>query len=155
LPQTKLGWIIWGGPPAQVAMALAAYEVVADSYLSASTPVQVAAPALLKAAGTIREQIQARITRNLRALGEACARCPAVTVLPAEGGWSAVVQVPATRSEEDLVVALVGDDGVLVHPGYFFDFPREAFLVLSLIVEPARFDEGVSRLLTRACGSAR
>jgi hypothetical protein len=155
LPQAKLGWIIWGGPPAQVAMALTAYEVVADSYLSASTPVQVAAPALLKAAGAIREQIQARITRNIRALREACARWPAVTVLPAEGGWSAVVQVPATRSEEDLVVALVGDDGVLVHPGYFFDFPREAFLVLSLIVEPARFDEGVSRLLSRACGSAR
>ncbi len=155
LPQAKLGWIVWGGPPAQVALALAAYEIVADSYLSASTPVQVAAPALLRAAGAIREQIQARITRNLDALRDVCARWPSATVLRSEGGWSAVVQVPATRAEEALVVTLVTEDGVLVHPGFFFDFPREAFLVLSLIVEPARFDEGVSRLLARACGSRR
>ena len=75
-------------------------------------------------------------------------------MLRTEGGWSAVVQVPAVRPEEDLVVTLVTEDGVLVHPGFFFDFPREAFLVLSLIVEPGGFDLGVARLLARACGSS-
>jgi hypothetical protein len=65
------------------------------------------------------------------------------------------VQVPAIRPEEDLVVTLVTEDGVLVHPGFFFDFPREAFLVLSLIVAPVDFDAGVPRVLARACGSTR
>lgn len=153
LPQAKLGWVAWGGPEADVSRALAAYEIVADSYLSVSTPVQVAAHALLLSGAAVRDQIQARISRNLHALREACARWPAATVLRTEGGWSAVVQVPATRPEEELVVTLVTNDGVLAHPGFFFDFPREAFVVVSLIVEPTRFDEGVSRLLARACGS--
>ena len=70
--------------------------------------------------------------------------------MQAEGGWSAVIQVPATRPEEALVLELLERDHVLVHPGYFFDFPREAFLVLSLLVEPDRFREGVRRMLMRA-----
>lgn len=152
LPQVKLAWIAWGGPVEPLSAAMSAYEIVADSYLSVSTPVQVAAPALLARAGPIRAALQARIQRNLGALGAACERWSAATLLPPEGGWSAVVRVPAVRSEEDLVVTLVAEDGVLVHPGFFFDFPHEAFLVLSLIVEPERFDEGVERVLDRACG---
>lgn len=155
LPQVKLGWIVWGGPDAQLAPALTAYEIIADSYLSVSTPVQVAAPALLARAGLVRDQLQARIERNLRALEQACRRWPAATLLDVEGGWSAVIRVPAVRPEEDLVVSLVTDDGVLVHPGFFFDFSHEAFLVLSLIVEPGPFDAGVERVLARACGSSR
>jgi hypothetical protein len=155
LPQAKLGWIVWNGAAASRAGLMSTYEIIADSYLSVSTPVQVAASALLARAGIVREQLQARVARNLKALREACGAWPAATVLRAEGGWSAVVQVPAVRSEEDLIVTLVTEDGVLVHPGFFFDFPREAFLVLSLIVEPGWFDVGVGRLLARACGSAR
>lgn len=154
LPQAKLGWIAWGGPERARAAALTAYEIIADSYLSVSTPVQVAASSLLARAAAVREQIRARVARNLLALRAACERWPAATVLRVEGGWSAVVQVPAVRREEDLVVTLVTEDGVLVHPGFFFDFPREAFVVLSLIVEPGGFDEGVARVLARACGSA-
>lgn len=153
LPQVKLAWIGWRGPAAALDEALAAYEIVADSYLSVSTPVQVAAPALLAHGGVIRDQLQARLTRNLRALGEACSRWPSATLLDVDGGWSAVIRVPAVRPEEDLVVALAAEDGVLVHPGFFFDFPREAFLVVSLIVEPGAFDQGVDRMLARACGS--
>jgi aspartate/methionine/tyrosine aminotransferase len=152
LPQVKLGWIVWSGPEADLQPALTAYEIIADSYLSVSTPVQVAAPPLLARAGLIRTQLQARIDRNLRALERACRRWPAATLLDVEGGWSAVIRVPAVGSEEELVVTLVTADGVLVHPGFFFDFPREAFLVVSLIVEPAPFDAGVERMLARACG---
>jgi aspartate/methionine/tyrosine aminotransferase len=155
LPQVKLGWMAWNGPAPEVARVIAAYEIVADSYLSVSTPVQVAAPTMLHRASTVRAQIQARIARNLQALRAACAAWPAVTVLRAEGGWSAVVQVPATRPEEGLVLTLITEDGVLVHPGYFFDFPREAYLVISLLVEPATFDTGISRVLARTCGSGR
>jgi alanine-synthesizing transaminase len=153
LPQAKLGWIVWRGPAVSLPGVLSAYEIIADSYLSVSTPVQVAAPALLARAAVVRAQLQARIARNLTALREASEPWSAATVLRAEGGWSAVVQVPAVRPEEDLVVTLVTEDGVLVHPGFFFDFSREAFLVLSLIVEPRRFDAGVARMLARACGS--
>jgi len=155
LPQIKLGWIAWSGPAPLVARALSAYEIVADSYLSVSTPVQIAAETILDHGGTIRAQIQARIARNLQALRSACAARPAAMVLRAEGGWSAVVQVPSIRSEEDLVLTLITEDGVLVHPGYFFDFPREAYVVISLLIEPDRFDAGVERVLARACGSGR
>jgi len=155
LPQAKLGWMAWRGPAADVARALAAYEIVADSYLSVSTPVQVAAAAILESGAVIRAQIQARIARNLAALRTAAAAWPAATVLRAEGGWSAVVQVPAIRPEEALVLTLITEDGVLVHPGFFFDFSREAFVVVSLLADPDRFDAGVSRMLARACGSGR
>jgi len=154
LPQAKLGWIAWSGPEARVAEALHAYEIIADSYLSVSTPIQVAAPTLLPAAAVVRDRIHERARRNLHALTEACAAWPAVTRLRAEGGWSAVLQVPAVVAEQDLIVRLISEDGVLVHPGYFFDFAREAFLVLSLIVEPALFDRGVGLLLARAGGDA-
>ena len=78
----------------------------------------------------------------------------AVTLHEPSGGWSAVLQVPSTQTEEALALALVEQDGVLVHPGYFFDFPREAFVVVSLLPEPAVFDAGLSRLLARAAGPA-
>jgi len=70
------------------------------------------------------------------------------SVLDTEGGWSAVLQVPATESEEERVVRLLEQHDVLVHPGYFFDFPREAYLVLSLLPSPDVFDEAVARIAT-------
>jgi hypothetical protein len=152
LPQIKLGWMVWSGPEPQVADAMHAYEIIADSYLSLATPVQVAAPALLERAAAIRAAIHQRVRRNLQSLQSACAATPSITTLRVEGGWSAVLQVPATRQEEELVVTLVTEDGVLVHPGYFFDMAREAFLIVSLIVEPALFDRGISLVLARAAG---
>ena len=75
-------------------------------------------------------------------------------MLRVEGGWSAVLQVPQLRSEEALVLELLDKDDVLVHPGYFFDFSREAFIVVSLLVEPAPFDRAIARLLARATGES-
>ena len=150
LPQLKLGWIAFGGPPDRVQKMLTAYEVIADAYLSVSTPVQVAAPALLEAGSTVRAEIHARLRRNLAKLCAAVASYPAVSVLRCEGGWSAVLQLPSTRSEEALVLDLLNLDHLLVHPGYFFDFERESFVVVSLLVEPDVFDDGVARLLARA-----
>lgn len=154
LPQLKLGWIGFGGPAATVDEAIAAYEIVADTYLSVSTPVQAAAPDLIERGAAIRSQIVARLRRNLESLRAQAAAYPSVGVLPVEGGWSAVLQVPAVRSEESLVLDLVDKDDVLVHPGYFFDFPREAFIVISLLVEPARFDHAIARVLKRAAAAS-
>jgi len=150
LPQLKLGWVAFGGPSSTLASIVTAYEVIADAYLSVATPVQVAAPSLLREGAQIRAQIQARVAANLARLRELAVDHPAVQVLPCEGGWSAVLQVPAVQSEEALVLDLLNEDHVLVHPGYFFDFEREAFVVVSLLVEPAVFERGVTRLLARA-----
>ena len=152
LPQLKLGWIGFGGPSAKVDEALAAYEIVADTYLSVSTPVQAAAAELIERGGAIRAQILARVKRNLESLRTQAASFPAAAVLPVEGGWSAVLQVPSVGSEEALVLDLLDQDDVLVHPGYFFDFAREAFIVVSLLVEPPVFDKAIARVLPRAAG---
>ena len=148
LPQVKLGWIAVQGPDEAVADALDRLELICDTYLSVSTPVQLAARAMLERGVGIRTQILHRIRRNYSALGARLAGS-AASLLPADGGWSAVIRVPATRSEEAIVLDLLERDAVVVHPGYFFDFPSEAFLVVSLLPQPEVFDRGVQLLQDR------
>jgi aspartate/methionine/tyrosine aminotransferase len=150
LPQLKLAWTAVSGPPSLRDAALARLEVVADTYLSVSTPVQVAAPSLLERRGELQAPITARVGANLEALRAAIGGGSPVTLLEPEGGWSAVLRVPATTSEEERALRLVETHGVLVHPGYFFDFPSEAFLVVSLLTPPAELREGVARVLQDA-----
>ena len=152
LPQLKLGWIAAGGPTDLLEPALARLELIGDAYLSVGTPIQQAAGPLLAAGARVRTRIRDRIRGNLDLLREAAAASPC-TVLRVEGGWSAVIRVPATRSEEHLVIDLLEHDRVLAHPGYFFDFPREAYLVVSLLPPPAVFADGIGRLLARAASS--
>ena len=147
LPQVKLGWIVAGGPAAQRDAALAALELIADTFLSVGTPVQLALPELLRQGAAIRTAIQRRTRDNLQALRDAARRFPACDVLRVDGGWSAVVRVPATRSEERLVLDLLEREHVLVHPGYFFDFRSEAFIVISLLPDPAIFGDAIARVL--------
>ena len=146
LPQLKLAWTAVVGPDALRREALARLEVVADTYLPVSTPVQVAAPELLARKEELQAPIRARVVENLDALRALAASSPA-TLLEPEGGWSAILRVPATCSEEERVLRLLGERDVLVHPGYFFDFPGEAYLVLSLLPPPAEFGEAVARVL--------
>ena len=143
LPQMKLGWIVVSGP--QSKEALDALELIADTYLSVSTPIQVALPRLLGLSGSILNEIRQRTAANLARLRENMLGS-AATLLRTEGGWYAVLQVPRTRTEEEWTLKLLDESNVLVQPGFFFDFESEAFLVLSLLPEPAKFAEGVSRL---------
>jgi aspartate/methionine/tyrosine aminotransferase len=145
LPQVKLGWIAVQGPAPAVGDALDRLELICDTYLSVSTPAQLAARHLLERGAVVRAQIQDRIRRNHGTLGARFAGSPA-SVLPADGGWSAVIRVPATRPEEAIVLDLLEREALVVHPGYFFDFPREAFLVVSLLAQPELFDRGVRSL---------
>jgi hypothetical protein len=149
LPQLKLGWMALGGPVRLVEDALERLEVACDTYLSVSTPVQIAAPALLERGAVVRAQIRDRVRHNHHLLTVLAGDVPSCSVLRADGGWYGVVQVPSRASEEELVLALLAEDGVLVHPGYFFDFPTESFLVLSLLVPEALFEEGVARMFRR------
>ncbi|MDE2905556.1 MAG: pyridoxal phosphate-dependent aminotransferase, partial [Acidobacteriota bacterium] len=150
LPQVKLGWIIATGTGAEADAAMDALDLVLDTYLSVSTPVQLAAGPLLAAGASVTAQIQARIAANHRALVRLVAEHPAGGLLRTEGGWYAVIRVPAIESEETLALRLLEQDHVLVHPGYFFDFPRETFLVTSLLPEPKRFEAAMTRLLQSA-----
>lgn len=147
LPQVKLGWIAVDGPTTLVGPALERLELICDTYLSVSTPVQVAAPALIERGVVIRTQVQERIERNYATLRQAAAADPSVELLHADGGWSAVVRVPARIAEEDLVIGLLEQRDTLVHPGFFFDFAHEAFLVFSLLPRPGAFTEGVRRVM--------
>jgi len=147
LPQVKLGWIAVDGPAATVSSALERLELICDTYLSVSTPVQVAAPALIERGALVRSQIQERVRTNYRTLRAAAAADPAVEVLHADGGWSAVLRVPARRPEEEMVLALLEAYDTLVHPGFFFDFPHEAFLVFSLLPPLDVFRDGVQRVM--------
>ena len=149
LPQVKLGWIAAGGPAPLVADALERLETICDAYLSVSTPVQVAARDLLSAGGAVRAQIQERVRGNCARLKELASANPACAVMPVEAGWYAVVQVPALASEDAIVLDLLERTGVLVHPGYFFDFEREAFLVVSLLPEPAIFASAAQAVFAR------
>jgi alanine-synthesizing transaminase len=144
LPQMKLGWIALSGPEADAAMER--LELIADTYLSVATPVQLALPELLVLSAEIRAQIQARTRANLDALRSIVAGSP-VNVLNVEGGWSAILQVPRIRSEQEWALMLLGERDVLVQPGYFFDFESEAFLVVSLLTPRDVFEEGIRRLI--------
>jgi alanine-synthesizing transaminase len=150
LPQVKLGWMLVEGPEALARGALDRLELICDTYLSVSTPVQLAAPSLIAAGAAVRAGILDRIRNNDHELRTLAAAYPCIHVLPCEAGWSAVLRVPSTRTEEDLVIELLERDGVLVHPGFFFDFAHESFLVVSLLPERAAFVEGVRRVLERA-----
>jgi aspartate/methionine/tyrosine aminotransferase len=111
-----------------------------------STPVQCAAARLMDDGAHVRVAIQARLERNLASLQALVAATPEITLFAPEGGWSAVVRVPAILSEEQFVLRLLAEHGVLLHPGYFFDIDGDGFLVTSLLPEPAVFDEGLARL---------
>jgi alanine-synthesizing transaminase len=147
LPQLKLAWLVAGGPPRACARALTGLELIADSFLSVSTPVQIAAPSLLECGAAVRTQIHQRVRDNLAMLRDLARSFPACEVLKVEGGWSAVIRVPATRTEDQLILGLLNAEGIVVHPGYFFDFTREAFLVTSLLPQTETLREGALRLL--------
>jgi hypothetical protein len=149
LPQVKLGWIAVEGPAPLVDDALDRLELICDTYLSVSTPAQVAAPRLIEQGRGVRDRILERVRGNYRTLLSRAAGVSDVSVLNADGGWSAVIRVPATTSEEQFALDLLERHAVVVHPGYFFDFAHEAFLVVSLLPEPPTFERGIDLVLER------
>jgi aspartate/methionine/tyrosine aminotransferase len=153
LPQLKLGWIVVGGRDA--ARSRAALELVADTYLSVATPVQAALDDLLHLGDGIRGAIAARVAENRARLAAALPPGSPCSILPAEAGWSAVLRLPATRSDEAWAAALVERAGVLVHPGYLFDFTGGTYAVVSLLPPGELFAEAALRLFALVGSSAR
>jgi len=147
LPQLKLSWIVVGGPDARVREAVEALEFIADNYLSVATPIQEALPEVLERSRPVRDAILARCSRNLATARTLARRLPAVEVVVPQAGWSVVVRFPRVISEEALALDLLEQRGVAVHPGYFFDFDVEGYLVASLLPEPAIFETGFAFVL--------
>ena len=147
LPQMKLAWTVVSGSEAVVQTAVDRLEIIADTYLSPSTPVQLALPKFLSLRHALQTQLQQRISANLSVLDSMLRESKSLARLDREGGWYAILRVPVTATDDDLTVALLERSSVLVHPGHFFNFSREGFLVLSLISQQDEFQEGVRRLL--------
>ncbi|HEU4416183.1 MAG TPA: pyridoxal phosphate-dependent aminotransferase [Candidatus Angelobacter sp.] len=148
LPQMKFSWLAVSGPEDLKREALARLEMVADTYLSMNAPIQLAAPALLQQRISFQQQLMARVRANLAELDSQIALARKLSRLEIEGGWYAVVRVPATRPDEDLALDLLEKHDVYVHPGHFYDFASDGYLVLSLITPEPDFKEGLNRLLS-------
>lgn len=149
LPQMKIGWIAASGPDGLVRDALARLEVISDTYLSLSAPLQNALCALLAEHRKMQPQLFRRIEANLGQLDAALARQKLVSRLEMEGGWYAVLRIPATQPDEEFAIRLLDQDGVLVQPGHFYEFPGDGHVVVSLLTPTEDFEEGTKKLLSR------
>jgi len=148
LPQMKAAWLLTSGPEELKAPALSRLEVIADTFLSTNTPIQLAIPRFLELRHGFQNQLMARIRRNLAKLDAQLAAQSSCSRLEVEGGWYTVLRVPVTRPDEDLAVELLNTQGIYVHPGHFYDFPADGYLIVSLITPAESFDEGIRRLLS-------
>jgi alanine-synthesizing transaminase len=143
LPQMKLAWAVTSGPQQVVVDALERMEVIADTYLSMNAPIQLAAPVLLEQRRSMQPLLLDRLRVNLEELDRQLAKQKTCARLQVEGGWYAVLRVPVTQLDEDLAIKLLEKQNVLVHPGHFYDFPRDGYLVMSLITPPEKFRKGI------------
>jgi len=148
LPQMKMAWVIASGPAGLKSEALERLEVIADTYLSPNAPVQLATPAFLQQRHGFQKQVMERMRKNLAELDRRLAGQKTCSRLEVESGWYAVLRVPATGSDEDLAIELLTNDDVYVHPGHFFDFGAEGFLVVSLLAREEEFAKGIGRVLS-------
>lgn len=146
LPQMKLAWIATSGPDTAAIAAMDRLEVIADTYLSMNAPIQLAATVLLEQRKNIQPLLLDRVRANLADLDDQVAQQKSTQRLQVEGGWYAVLRVPVTRTDEDLAIALLRQASVLFHPGHFYDFPSDGYLILSLLTQPGEFREGTKRV---------
>ncbi len=148
LPQMKLAWIIASGEKQVLNSALERLEIIADTYLSVNTPAQNALPAWFKSKNKIQSEIKTRLNENRNFLQKAL-QDHACSLLKSEGGWYAVLRLPEIKTEEEWCLAFLKRDHVFVHPGYFFDFEREAYIVVSLLTPEKIFRKGIGKILRR------
>jgi alanine-synthesizing transaminase len=148
LPQMKFAWLAVNGPEMERREALARLEMIADTYLSLNAPIQLAAPTLLKQRTAFQQQLMVRVRKNLSELDSRLAEKQHVSRLAVEGGWYAVLRVPATRPDEELALELLEKHDVYLHPGHYYDFSGDGYLVVSLITPEQDFHEGMGRILS-------
>jgi alanine-synthesizing transaminase len=149
LPQMKLGWMVVGGPPLFRSKALERLEVMADTFLSVNTLIQLALSDLKPAKHAIQDEIRRRIKANRQELKDLCGFTNSLRLLDGLGGWYAVLRLHGVvEDDETWAVDLLTTQRVLVHPGYLFDFEEAGYAAVSLLVPTDRLVEGIRRLLT-------
>ncbi|MBF0486171.1 MAG: pyridoxal phosphate-dependent aminotransferase [Candidatus Omnitrophica bacterium] len=148
MPQMKLSWIVSNGPGDYLSQCMPRLEMIADTYLSVNTPVQNAASAWLKERHVIRDQVLNRVKENFSVLKKGVSKNPRVSLFPVEGGWYAVLKADLLLPEDEWAIKLLRDKQVYVHPGFYFDFKDEGYIVLSLLPRPEIFQEGIFRLMS-------
>jgi alanine-synthesizing transaminase len=148
LPQMKAAWLVTSGPEPLKKQALERIEVIADTYLSMNAPIQLALPTFLDQRHGFQKQVLTRVKRNLGELDRQLMVRKSCTRLEVEGGWYAIVRVPATRTDDELAVDLLTKKGIYVHPGHFYDFAKDGHLIVSLIMPEREFAEGCRQLLS-------
>jgi len=147
LPQMKVAWIVTSGAQSKVDVAQARLEVIADTFLSMSAPIQWALPVLLQQRQGIQQQLLDRVLANLAELDRQLPTQKTCERLRVEAGWYVVLRVPVTQTDEELAIDLLRRESVLVHPGHFYDFPADGYLVLSLITDKLEFADAIARVL--------
>jgi alanine-synthesizing transaminase len=148
LPQMKAAWLVASGPDPLRKQAVERIEIIADTYLSMNAPIQLALPIFLQQRHGFQKQVLTRVRRNVGELDRQLMIRKACSRLEIEGGWYAVVRVPATRSDDDLAVDLLTKKGIYVHPGHFYDFATDGYLIVSLIMPERDFAEGCRQMLS-------
>ena len=147
LPQMKLAWIVVNGPPELRDQAHARLQVITDTYLSVNAPIQHALRDLLKQKDRVQPQLTARVRANLKFLDEQLRSAQSIRRLKVAGGWYAVLRIPAKKPDEDLAIELIEKAKVIVHPGHFYDFPNDGYIVISLITPEDKFQKGIMKVL--------
>jgi len=145
LPQMKLGWIITRGPEDILEKVLKNLEIISDTYLSVSTPIQNALPEIMSLRSSFQEKFINRLKSSLNFIKESFKNSP-FQPLKAGGGWTLILEVPKIISEEEWALRLLEEENCFTYPGYFFDFEKEAFLSISLILQPEKLKEGINRI---------
>ncbi len=146
LPQLKLSWIAASGEERLVEESLAHLDLITDTYLSVNEITQRALPSLLSASEGRRRLVFERLQQNRLSLCELLRDAPEISALPPEGGWYQVLRLPNLLSEDEWVLLFL-ERGVLVQPGWFYDFPEEAWVIVSLLTEPLAFSKGVRQIV--------
>lgn len=156
LPQMKLSWMILNGPEKMVSKATERLEVISDTYLSVNTPSQEALSYWFSYKDQIQNEIKERTGANRTWLSKKLLHDKTgISCLEPEGGWYAILKLPNFKNEEEWAFEFLEQEHVFVHPGYFFDFNEEPYVVVSLLSECPRFQEGCERIVNHisACHS--
>ena len=143
LPQMKAAWIACFAEPE----AMARLEVIADTFLSLSTPVQLSLPCWLGDRQLLQQQILRRVTGNLATLDTILNRQSLVTRLLVDAGWYAILRVPQLQPEEKTALDLLQERQVIVHTGGFFGFAGQGWLVVSLLAQEQEFAAGAEAVV--------
>lgn len=134
LSQMKLGWVIVSGPNKLKQEAINRLEIISDTFLSVNTPVQNSLPIWLENYEELHNQIKHRVIINYFRIKDQILANSAIELLNVEGGWNGILRFPNIFTDEQWVELFLKKYRLFLQPGYFYDFERGAYLLVSLLL---------------------